>query len=926
MKKKTSVGSKIILTLTMLFFYLPILYIIIFSFNDSRSLTKFGGFSLRWYEKMFADSTMMEAVLYTVIIAVIATVVATVVGTITAIGLSKSRKVVQKMVERINDLPVMNPDIVTAISLLMFFSVLTVKKGFGTLLIAHIMFCIPYVMLSVTPKLRSLDPNLIDAAMDLGATPFQALAKVIVPQIKPGIVSGALIAFTMSFDDFVISYFTTGNGVNNISILVYTMSKRVNPSINALSTIVILLITLVLGVVNIVPIVREKREKDGKSSRAVSRKAMAAVAAVLVLAVVGGTVGARLSQQHKSAAAVEKYGSNVLKLYLPGEYLGENVISDFEKQYGVRVIVENFDSNEMMYTKLMAGDRYDVIIPSDYMIERLMNEDFLQPLDKSMIPNMENMSDAVLGMSYDPDNTYSIPYFWGSVGLVYNHENVDPAVIESEGWEVLRNTDYAGHIYIYDSERDSFMMAFKALGYSMNTEDPNEINDAYEWLLQMNNTMSFDDFVISYFTTGNGVNNISILVYTMSKRVNPSINALSTIVILLITLVLGVVNIVPIVREKREKDGKSSRAVSRKAMAAVAAVLVLAVVGGTVGARLSQQHKSAAAVEKYGSNVLKLYLPGEYLGENVISDFEKQYGVRVIVENFDSNEMMYTKLMAGDRYDVIIPSDYMIERLMNEDFLQPLDKSMIPNMENMSDAVLGMSYDPDNTYSIPYFWGSVGLVYNHENVDPAVIESEGWEVLRNTDYAGHIYIYDSERDSFMMAFKALGYSMNTEDPNEINDAYEWLLQMNNTMSPVYVTDEVIDGMMNGYKDIAVVYSGDAAVVLDENEDMSFYMPSQGTNIWCDAMVIPQNAENPKLAHEFINYMLTYEAAFDNTETVGYTSPNAEVFEEMTSSEDLYADNAAYLPRSGYDKDEMFHDNQTLMRELSKLWIKVKAAK
>ena len=634
MKKKTSVGSKIILTLTMLFFYLPILYIIIFSFNDSRSLTKFGGFSLRWYEKMFADSTMMEAVLYTVIIAVIATVVATVVGTITAIGLSKSRKVVQKMVERINDLPVMNPDIVTAISLLMFFSVLTVKKGFGTLLIAHIMFCIPYVMLSVTPKLRSLDPNLIDAAMDLGATPFQALTKVIVPQIKPGIVSGALIAFTMSFDDFVISYFTTGNGVNNISILVYMMSKRVNPSINALSTIVILLITLVLGVVNIVPIVREKREKDGKSSRAVSRKAMAAVAAVLVLAVVGGTVGARLSQQHKSAAAVEKYGSNVLKLYLPGEYLGENVISDFEKQYGVRVIVENFDSNEMMYTKLMAGDRYDVIIPSDYMIERLMNEDFLQPLDKSMIPNMENMSDAVLGMSYDPDNTYSIPYFWGSVGLVYNHENVDPAVIESEGWEVLRNTDYAGHIYIYDSERDSFMMAFKALGYSMNTEDP----------------------------------------------------------------------------------------------------------------------------------------------------------------------------------------------------------------------------------------------------------------------------------------------------NEINDAYEWLLQMNNTMSPVYVTDEVIDGMMNGYKDIAVVYSGDAAVVLDENEDMSFYMPSQGTNIWCDAMVIPQNAENPKLAHEFINYMLTYEAAFDNTETVGYTSPNAEVFEEMTSSEDLYADNAAYLPRSGYDKDEMFHDNQTLMRELSKLWIKVKAAK
>jgi spermidine/putrescine transport system permease protein len=261
MKPSKKITSKLYMTVLMVFFYLPILYTVVFSFNTTRSLTHFGGFSLRWYEKMFHDSSMMQSIFYTVIIAVLATIISTIVGTITAIGLSKSKPIIKNVVNQVNDLPIMNPEIVTAIGLLMFFSALGIKKGFGTLLLAHIMFCIPYVILSVSPKLRSLDPNLADAALDLGATPWQALIKVIVPQIMPGIVSGALIAFTMSFDDFIISYFVTGNGVNNISIMVYTMSKRVNPSINALSTIIIVIITAVLVIVNIAPIIKEKREE-----------------------------------------------------------------------------------------------------------------------------------------------------------------------------------------------------------------------------------------------------------------------------------------------------------------------------------------------------------------------------------------------------------------------------------------------------------------------------------------------------------------------------------------------------------------------------------------------------------------------------------------------------------------------------------------
>lgn len=256
--KNKKIFSKLFMICVMIFFYMPIVYTVVFSFNSKKSLTHWSGFSLTWYEKMFSSRDMMSALWTTISIAVLATIISTVVGTITAIGLSKSNKVLKNIVERINDFPIMNPEIVTAISLLMLFSALGVQKGYFTMLLAHIMFCIPYVMLSVNPKLRSLDPNLADAALDLGATPWQALIKVIIPQIMPGIVSGALVAFTMSFDDFIISYFVTGNGVSNISILVYTMSKRINPSINALSTIIILIITVVLVLINIIPVLKRR--------------------------------------------------------------------------------------------------------------------------------------------------------------------------------------------------------------------------------------------------------------------------------------------------------------------------------------------------------------------------------------------------------------------------------------------------------------------------------------------------------------------------------------------------------------------------------------------------------------------------------------------------------------------------------------------
>ncbi len=322
--------------------------------------------------------------------------------------------------------------------------------------------------------------------------------------------------------------------------------------------------------------------------------------------------------------------------------------------------------------------------------------------------------------------------------------------------------------------------------------------------------------------------------------------------------------------------------------------------------------------------VLKLYLPGEYHSDEAIADFEKAYNCKVIIETFDSNEMMYTKISAGDSYDVLIPSDYMIERLLKEDQLQKLDKSLIPNIGNLAPEVTNLSFDPDNSYAVPYFWGNVGIVYVKNNVDLADLEKDGFGIFLNEKYKGRIYVYDSERDMFMCAFKTLGYSCNTENEDEILEAADWLTKIGKTMNAVIVTDEIIDFMLNENKDLAIMYSGDAANDISENPNLGYFVPESGTNLWYDAMVIPKNAANPELANKFINYMCTSEAARLNTEEVGYASPVAEILTEMTLEGGDYYENEAYYPRINAN-DELFHDSEYLRKRLSELWTKVKPA-
>ncbi|MDO4198947.1 MAG: ABC transporter substrate-binding protein [Erysipelotrichaceae bacterium] len=325
---------------------------------------------------------------------------------------------------------------------------------------------------------------------------------------------------------------------------------------------------------------------------------------------------------------------------------------------------------------------------------------------------------------------------------------------------------------------------------------------------------------------------------------------------------------------------------------------------------------------------LYIFLPGEYISDDAIKQFKQETGIDVKVTTFDSNESMYTKLLGGTSYDIIIPSDYMIERLIAEKMVQKLDKSKLTCLDELCDDVKNTEYDPNNDYSVPYFWGNVGIVYDTTIVDSKDVESEGWKVLQNTKYAGQIYMYDSIRDSFMIAEKALGYSMNTTSEEEINAAYDWLKVISDTMDPAFVTDEAIDGLVTGEKAMGMMYSGDAAYILSENENMAYYAPKEGTNYWIDAMVIHADAKNVDNAYEFINFITSYDGAYENSSYVGYASVNAQVLEDITAADGDYEGNEAYIPRAKTSNDETFHSNTDALKDAlklaSELWVKVKS--
>lgn len=479
------------LALILLFLYAPIITMMVLSFNNTKSRTLWGGFTTKWYLEMFQSQAIMNALYNTLLIAFVSALVATILGTIAAIGINSMKKLPKTIVMGINNIPMLNSDIVTGISLMLAFIAFGISLGFKTVLIAHITFNVPYVILSVMPKLKQTSRYTYEAAMDLGASPLQAFFKVIFPDILPGVLSGFLMAFTMSLDDFIITHFTKGAGINTLSTLIYSEVRRgIKPSMYALSTLIFVTVLVLLLITNFSPDEVRATAKDGvitaedaakirerKKRNEAVKKGILAAATLIVFAVVGLSTYERYSATH----------SRELYVYNWGEYIDETVIEQFEEETGIKVTYDHFETNEEMYPVIEAGAvNYDVVCPSDYMIQKMAENGLLAEINFDNIPNIKNIDPHYMEMSkaFDPENRYSVPYTWGTVGILYNTK-----LIEEKGlpvptkWSDLWNPAYKGEILMQDSVRDAFMVALKAKGYSMNTTDEGELQEAKQMLI-----------------------------------------------------------------------------------------------------------------------------------------------------------------------------------------------------------------------------------------------------------------------------------------------------------------------------------------------------------------------------------------------------------------------------------------------------------
>lgn len=468
-------AKKIYLTLIIIFLYLPIFVLITASFNDTKLLGTWKGFTWKWYKAFFQNESIRNALKTTLVLAVMAAFIATVIATVACLTINRMRRIPRAILSSVINIPMLNAEIVTGLAFMLLFIGIGVTLSFSTVLIAHITFCIPYAVLSIMPKVRQLDNSMYEAALDLGASKIYAFFKIILPDIMPGVLSGFFLSFTMSLDDFIITHFTRGSGFDTLSTKIYTeVRKGIKPEMYALSTVLFISVFVLLLLINKAPSKKKVVTKQSEFRHKVMQyTAMAVVVALLIVSV----------KYAFTDVLFKKSSSNEIYVYNWGEYIDPQVIELFEKETGITVNYEEFETNEEMYTIVAKGARvYDIICPSDYMVQKMIENELLAEIDYQNVPNIVHIGDQYLesARGFDAENQYCVPYCWGTVGIMYNKTMVDEEV---NSWGILFDSKYKKRILMQNSVRDAYCVALSYLGYDINTLNETELQSATELLI-----------------------------------------------------------------------------------------------------------------------------------------------------------------------------------------------------------------------------------------------------------------------------------------------------------------------------------------------------------------------------------------------------------------------------------------------------------
>jgi spermidine/putrescine transport system permease protein len=456
-------GLSAITTAVYLFLYAPIVVLVVYSFNRSRLSAHWLGFTFDWYAVLWRDEHIFQSLQNSLLVAAGVALACVVFGTMTALIFAQPSRRAKSLLDGVVYLPLIIPEIVIAVATVIFFSLLTLKLSLWTIVISHITFCISYVIIVVGARLTGMEGSLQEAALDLGANEWTTFFRVTLPIAAPAVLSAALLVFTTSFDDYLITSFVAGVRSTTLPLEIYSRLKRgITPEINAVSTVIL---------VTTIPLVLVAQRLERGSMKL--RTALASAGAIFLMMVAPvvvrtWTAGADLPQ---------------LNIYTWSTYISPRVVHGFEREFHCRVNYDLYDSNEALLAKLQAGNvDYDIVVPSDYMVEILTRQGLLAKLDKTQIPDaLANTEPRFLGLPFDPHNNYSVPYAWGTSGIAYRADLVKAKI---DSWDVMFDPRFAGRILLLDDTREVFGMALKKLGYSLNSTDPVQIRQARDLLLR----------------------------------------------------------------------------------------------------------------------------------------------------------------------------------------------------------------------------------------------------------------------------------------------------------------------------------------------------------------------------------------------------------------------------------------------------------